>query len=33
MLKQRLQKIDHLIQMVDAAYQTDTEEDEPDIDE
>lgn len=32
-VKSALTKIDHLIQMVDAAYQTDTEEDEPDIDE
>lgn len=32
-VKATLTKIDHLIQMVDAAYQTDTEEDEPDIDE
>ena len=34
-VKSALTKIDHLIQMVDAAFnnQTDTEEDEPDIDE
>lgn len=32
-VKAALTKIDHLIQMVDAAYQTDTEEDESDIDE
>lgn len=32
-VKATLTKIDHLIQMVDAVYQTDTEEDEPDIDE
>lgn len=32
-VKATLTKIDHLIQMVDAAYQTDTEEDESDIDE